>query len=95
MLEVTVGSVDIKVGSLGVEVGTLNVGAGSLDVGVDSFDADVGPFDDELAMEQLLITTQVANRMSTIRQVVIGSQSSSIGSLSLSRHSTEHLFYQL
>jgi hypothetical protein len=95
VLDVTVGSVGINVGSLGVEVGTLNVGAGSLDVGVDSFDAGVGPLDEEVALEQLLITTQAANRMSTIRQVVIGSRSSSIGSLSLSRHSTEHLFYQL
>ena len=95
MLDVTVGSVDIKVGSLGVEVGTLNVGAGSLDVGVSSFNADVGPFDDELAVEQLLITTQAANRISTIRRVVIGSRSSSIGSLLLSTHITEHLFYQL
>ena len=88
MLDIAVGLVDINVGSLGDEVGTLNVGAGSLDVGV-------GSFDDEVAVEQLLITTEAANRISTIRQVVMGSRSSSIGSLSLSRHSTEHLFYQL
>ena len=95
MLDVGDGSVDINVGILGVEVGTLYVGAGSLDVSVGSLGVNTGSFDDEVAVEQLLITTQAANRISTIRQVVIGSRSSSIGSLSLSRHSTEHLFYQL
>jgi len=75
MLDVGDGSVDINVGILGVEVGTLYVGAGSLDVSVGSLGVNTGSFDDEVAVEQLHITTQAANRISTIRQVVRGSRS--------------------
>ena len=86
---VNVGSVDINVGTLGVDVGTLNVGAGWLGVDVGLLDVGAGVLDDELAVEQLLTTTTAANRMSTIRRVVTGSRSSSIGSLSLSSLTVE------
>ena len=86
---VNVGSVDISVGWLGVDVGRLNAGAGWLGVDVGLLDVDAGVLDDELAVEQLLSTTQAANRMSMIRPVVTGSRSSSIGSLSLSSLTVE------